>query len=115
MGKIEKLSPVKRQLFYALRDGMKRLLRDDCTDEEVAYMINKTNAESKGYYTKDSFVNYDEAGRMLGIGNRTTLKATLDRHGVKMQRINNQRVGFLRNEVEALITKKYENNKSRMD
>ena len=105
MGKIDELSPVKRQMFFVLRDGIKRLLSDDCTDEEVSHLIDKTNAESKGYFTRESFVNYDEAGKMLGIGNRTTLKATLDRHGVKMQRINNQRVGFLRSEVEALITK----------
>jgi hypothetical protein len=105
MGKIDELSPVKRQMFFVLRDGIKRLLSDDCTDEEVAHLIDKTNAESKGYFTRESFVNYDEAGKMLGIGNRTTLKATLDRHGVKMQRINNQRVGFLRSEVEALIGK----------
>ena len=76
---------------------------DDCSEEIVMQTLNKLNAESKGWFNRVSFVNYDEAGRILGIGNRTTLKATLDSHGVKMQRVNNQRVGFLRSEVEALI------------
>ena len=104
MARLKDLSPIKKQLFFSLRDGMKRLLSDDCTDEEVAYMIEKTNTESKGYFSRSSFVNYDEAGRILGIGNRTSLKALLDSHGIKMQRVNNQRVGFLRREVEQLVT-----------
>ena len=105
MARLKDLSPIKKQLFLSLRDGMKRLLSDDCTDEEVAYMIEKTNTQSKGYFNKESFVNYDEAMRILGIGNRVTFKAFLDKHGVKMQKVNNKPVGFYRTEVEAL--KKY--------
>lgn len=88
-----------------LQDAIDRIDRDECSEEAVAHMLEHTNAESKGYFSRQSFVNYDEAGKMLGIGNRTTLKATLDRHGVKMQRINNQKVGFLRSEVDGLINK----------
>ena len=103
MARLKDLSPIKKQLFYALRDGMKRLLSDDCTDEEVAYMIEKTNTESKGYFNRSRFVNYDEAMRILGIGNRDTLKTLLDKHGIKQHKINNTKVGFLRSDVEALI------------
>ena len=87
-----------------LQDAIERIDSDECSEEAVAHMLEHTNAESKGYFNRGSFVNYDEAGRMLGIGNRNTLKATLDRHGVKMQRVNNQRVGFLRSEVEGLVS-----------
>ena len=96
-------SPILMYARRVLQEAIDRIDRDECSEEEVAYLLGKTNAESKGYFTRESFVNYDEAGRILGIGNRNTLKATLDRHGVKMQRVNNQRVGFLRSEVEALI------------
>lgn len=89
-----------------LQDAIDRIDRDECSEEAVSHMLENTNAESKGYFSRQSFVNYDEAGRMLGIGNRTTLKATLDRHGVKMQRINNQKVGFLRSEIEALALRR---------
>lgn len=96
-------SPILMYARRVLQDAIDRIDRDECSEESVAHMLAHTNAESKGYFTKGSFVNYDEAGRILGIGNRTTLKATLDSHGVKMQRVNNQRVGFLRSEVEGLI------------
>lgn len=89
-----------------LQDAIDRIDRDECSEEAVAHMLESTNAENKGYFSRQSFVNYDEAGKMLGIGNRTTLKATLDRHGVKMQRINNQKVGFLRSEIEALALRR---------
>ena len=96
-------SPILMYARRVLQDAIERIDRDECSEEAVAHMLAHTNAESKGFFTRESFVNYDEAGRILGIGNRTTLKATLDSHGVKMQRVNNQRVGFLRSEVEGLI------------
>ena len=102
MESLSKLSPIKRQMFHVLLDGIKRLFRDDCSDDDVYNMLNRYNAESRGYFNEHSFVNYDEAMKILHIGNRVTLKAFLDRHNVKMRKINNQRVGFLRSEVEAL-------------
>lgn len=88
-----------------LQDAIDRIDRDECSEVAVAHMLEQTNAESKGYFSNESFVNYDEAMRIMGIGNRCTLKNTLDKYGVKMHKVNNQRVGFLRSEVEALITK----------
>ena len=97
-------SPILMYARKVLQDAIDRIDRDECSEEAVAHMLEQTNAESKGYFNRESFVNYDEAMRILGIGNRVTLKATLDRYGVKMQKVNNQRVGFLRSEVEALIS-----------
>jgi hypothetical protein len=99
-------SPILIYARKVLQDAIDRIDRDECNPEEVAHMIEQTNAESKGYFSRESFVNYDEAMRILGIRNRVTLKATLDRYGVKMQKVNNQRVGFLRSEVEAILNKK---------
>lgn len=95
-------------LIYArkvLQDAIDRIDRDECSEEAVSHMLESVNTESKGYYTNHSFVNYDEAMKILHIGNRCTLKALLDKHHVKMQKINNQRVGFRRSEVEALANR----------
>lgn len=105
MENISNLTPMKKQLFYVLKDGMKRLLSDDCTDEEVAHIVGKINAESRGYYNESSFVNYDEAMRILKVKSRETLKDLLDKHKIKQQKIKNTKVGFLRSEVEKLAAK----------
>lgn len=96
------MSPLLTYLRQVLQDAIDRIDRDECSETEVAYMIEKANAECKGYFNKESFVNYDEAMRILHIGNRVTLKSLLDKHGVKMQKVNNKPVGFYRSEVEAL-------------
>lgn len=96
------MSPLLQYAKKVLQDAIDRINRDECSEEAVSHMLESVNAESKGYYTKYSFVNYDEAMKILHIGNRCTLKTLLDRNKVKMQKINNQRVGFRRSEVEAL-------------
>lgn len=88
-----------------MQDAIDRIDNDECNEDVVASMLERTNAESKGYFQRESFVNYDEAMRLLSIGNRVTLKQYLDRNGVKMQKVNNMPVGFLKSEVEALAMK----------
>jgi len=95
-------SPIKAEALRFIEGIRQRILNDQCNEEELLYLMGKADAHSKGYFKKEDFVNYDEAMRILNIGNRVTLKEHLNRHGVKMQRVNNQRVGFLRSEVEAL-------------
>ena len=41
---------------------------DECNDEQIGYIFGRVNAENKGYFKEDSFVNYDEAMRILNIG-----------------------------------------------
>lgn len=99
-----------RQLLQGLLD---RVDDDSCSEEEIMYYMSKANAHSKGYFKREDFVNYDEAMRILGIGNRVTLKEYLDKNRVKMQKVNNQRVGFLRIEVEALAERAEKQTKRR--
>ena len=98
-------SPIIEEARRFLQGILERIERDECSEEELMYFMSKADAHSKGYFKREDFVNYDEAMRIMGIGNRVTLKEQLNKHGVKMQRINNQRVGFLRSEVEALANK----------
>ena len=68
-------------------------------------MIARFNAESKGFFDKKSFVNYDKAMRILGIKNRNEFKAVCDAHKFTQKTFNNQKVGFLRSEIENLSTR----------
>lgn len=98
-------SPIMQEARRFLQSIIDRIDNDQCSEEELLYLMGKVDAHSKGYFKKEDFVNYDEAMRILNIGNRVTLKEYLEANGVKMQRVNNQRVGFLRSEVEALANK----------
>lgn len=104
MGITKEKSPMMKAAIQYVKDILRRMENDECSDEQIGHALGHVNAENKGYFTEESFVNYDKAMRILHIGNRVTLKAFLDRHGVKMQKINNVRVGFLRSEIEALAT-----------
>lgn len=95
-------SPIIKEARKIVQGILDRIDNDDCNEEELMYFMGKANAHSKGYFKREDFVNYDGAMRILGIGNRVTVKDFLTKHGVKMQKVNNQRVGFLRSEVEAL-------------
>ena len=86
----------------ALEDALARLRRGDCDPNVIAHALEQINAESKGYYKDGDFANYDEAGRILGIKGRTTMKNYLDKKGVKEHRIGNVPVGYLKSKLYAL-------------
>jgi hypothetical protein len=89
----------------ALEDALARLRRGECNPEVIAHFLEQVNAESKGYFKEDDFANYDEARRILKIGGRTTMKEYLDRKGVKMRKIGNTPVGFLKSQLYAIASK----------
>lgn len=98
-------SPVIEEARRFVQSILDRIDRDECSEEELLHFIERTNAHTNGYYREEDFVNYDKAQKMLHIGDRTKMKAFLDRNRVKMHKFNNMPVGFLRSEVEALKTK----------
>ena len=97
-------SPLMKEAIKYVEDLLRRMKNDECNDEQIGYIFGRVNAENKGYFKEDSFVNYDEAMRILNIGDRNKLVAILSKHGVKMQKVGNTKVGFLRMEVEAVAT-----------
>lgn len=101
-GKVK--SPLMKEAIRYVEDILRRMKNDECNEEQIGYMMGRVNAENKGYFKEDSFVNYDEAMRMLNIGDRNKLVEILSKHGVKMQKVGNTKVGFLRTEVEAVAT-----------
>lgn len=100
----KKKSPLIIEAIKYLKDVLKRLENDECSEEQIGCILGRLNAENKGYFNDNSFVNYDEAMRILKIKTREKMLLTLRKHGVKMNTVNNQKVGFLRTEVEAVAT-----------
>lgn len=96
-------SPTIREARAIVQGFLDRIDSNQCSEEELLYFIERTNAHANGYYREDDFANYDKAQKILHMGDRTNMKAFLDRHRVKMHKINNKPVGFLRCEVEALV------------
>lgn len=93
-----------KEAIRFVKDILHRMENDECNDEQLGYVLGRVNAENKGYFKEDSFMNYDKAMRELNIGTRKELVKVLKRHGVKMQKIGNTKVGFLTTEVQAVAT-----------
>lgn len=95
-------SPVIKYATTVIKDVLDRLKNGECDEAEVAYMISRLNAESKGYHNANSYVNGDEAARIMHMADRNRCRALLATHGICQNKINNQKVGYLRSEVEDL-------------
>ena len=104
-------SPILQEIRRILADGIRRIDNDECNESYAYGMMSRFNAESKGFFDKKSFVNYDKAMRIVGIKQRTKFKETCDIYHVEQKTINNQKVGFLRTEIENMRDKIREENK----
>ena len=108
-------SPILQEIRRILADGIKRIDNDECDEAKAYGMMARFNAESKGFFDKKSFVNYDKAMRITGIKQRTKFKETCDIYHVEQKTINNQKVGFLRTEIEGLKDKLRDENKKKTE
>lgn len=75
---------------------------DECNEAQAYSMLGRFNAEQKGFYDENSFVNYDEAMRITGIKNRNKFSGLCKLNCIEQKKINNMSVGFLRSEIEDL-------------
>ena len=105
--------PFLKQIYTILDFGKQLIEEDKCSEDEACKMLSRFNAESKGFFDKKSFVNYDKAMRIVGIKQRTKFKETCDIYHVEQKTINNQKVGFLRTEIEDMRDKIREENKKK--
>ena len=108
-------SPILQEIRRILADGIKRIDNDECNEDYAYGMMSRFNAESKGFFDKKSFVNYDKAMRIVGIRQRTKFKEMCNEHHIEMNYVNNQPVGFLRTEIEGLRDKLREENKRKTE
>lgn len=95
-------SPILQELKRIFTDGIKRIDNNECDESQVYGMMSRFNAESKGFFDKNSFVNYDKAMRITGIKSRNNFKSVCEANNIEQRKINNQKVGFLRTEIEDL-------------
>ena len=107
--------PFLKQIYTILDFGKQLIEEDKCSEEEAYKMLSKFNAESKGFFDKHSFVNYDKAMRMTGIRQRNKFKEICNEHNIEMNYVNNQPVGFLRTEIEGLVIKLRDENKKKTE
>lgn len=106
--KIDKLPIPLRMAANALLNALENLIGNKCDNEEILRTMSDFNDYAQGRYGEEDLVNYDEACDILGYTrtNRIGLKRELDKNGIKQVVINNQRIGFPRHKVEALLHKK---------
>ena len=108
-------SPILQEIRRILADGIRRIDNDECDEAKAYGMMARFNAESKGFFDKNSFVNYDKAMRMTGIRQRNKLKEICNEHNIEMNYVNNQPVGFRRTEIEDLVIKLRDENKKKTE
>ena len=105
--RIKSLPLILRIAIDTLVGVIKKILNNECNEDEVADTIATLNANADGRYANEDLVNYDQAAKILGVSvtNRLRLKSLLDANGVKQVVMHNQKIGFKRSEVMALRTK----------
>ena len=107
--KIKSLPLVLRLAVDTLVGVIKKILNNECDEDEVADTMATFNANANSRYANEDLVNYDQAAKILGLSvtNRLRLKSLLDANGVKQVVMHNQKIGFKRSEIMALRTKLY--------
>ena len=105
--KIKSLPLVLRIAVDTLVGIIKKILNNECDEDEVTDTLATLNANADSRYSDEDLVNYDQAAKILGLSvtNRIRLKSLLDANGVKQVVMHNQRIGFKRSELMALRTK----------
>ena len=107
--KFKSLPLVLRLSVDALVGVIKKILNNECDEDEVTDTMATLNANADSRFADEDLVNYDQAANILGLSvtNRIRLKSLLDANGVKQVVMHNQKVGFKRSELMALRTKLY--------
>ena len=107
--KIKSLPLILRIAIDTLAGVIKKILNNECNEDEVSDVIATLKSNADGRYADEDLVNYDKAAKIIGVSvtNRLKLKSLLDAHGIKQVVMHNQKIGFKRSELMALRTKLY--------
>ena len=107
--KIKSLPLVFRLAVNMLIGLIKKILNNECDEDDVTDTLATLNANADRRYADEDLVNYDQAANILGVSvtNRIRLKSLLDANGIKQVVMHNQKIGFKRSELMALRTKLY--------
>lgn len=101
--KANKNSPTMKYVISLLKQVIRDIRNGTCSEEELVAALVKFNPETNGYIREDMFMNYDEAGKALGLGwNRNRLNDLCKLHGIVNHKFNNAHIGFKTKEIERL-------------
>ena len=105
--KIKSLPLVLRLAVDTLVGVIRKILNNECDEDEVTDTLATLNANADSRYADEDLVNYDQAAKILGVSvtNRIRLKSLLDANGVRQVVMHNHRIGVKRSDVMALRTK----------
>lgn len=101
----KKENPTLKMFRDMLMHYINKLDNGECNEDDINYIIEHTYASANGYYNDESFLNYDQAMKILGIKSRNAFKELMDLHGIKSHKINNMSVGFPKEKILALSVK----------
>lgn len=98
------LSATKKLALATLDFIKERIIKGDCSDDELNENLSRLNCEAnKDYINKNDYINADQAIKILGIGyNRNKLFELTKKYGIVNHTLNNQHIGFKRKEIERL-------------
>lgn len=95
----EGLSLVKRAAITMI-EALKNDIINKWTDDEITSAVAMFNPHLFGYVKEDDFVNYDEAMKILHMGNnRVRLLELCKMYGIENVRFNNMPIGFPKRDI----------------
>ena len=105
--KIEKLPTILKVAVKMLLECLDNIINGKCNEEDVVNTIGTLNQNAMGRYAPEDLMNYDEAGKCLGMGvcNRNKLKSTLDKAKIKQVCFKNLKIGFPSIKIRSLKDK----------
>lgn len=95
--------PMMNYVIKLLHQVIEDINNGTCDESQLTDALFKFNPELKGYFKEDDFVNYDEAGIILGLGwNRNKINSLCKTHNIKNVKISNKNIGFRKSDIERL-------------
>lgn len=75
---------------------------DECTDDEIDSIVAEIETKRRKYVRQDDYVNTDKAMKFLGVKSRGRFFSLMREHGIENRKMNNQPIGFRKEEIESL-------------
>lgn len=109
---IDKLPRISRFIARGLYRALRDIIDGECDERTMLDVAAAMENNAAGRYSDDDLMNYDEAGRALGLGttNRVKLKQILDANNIKQVKINNMCCGFEKAKIMELSKRIKEDN-----
>lgn len=100
----EGLSMIKRMACEFLDSLKAKVISPDCSEDEIMQAMTKYHPSvNKDYFNPNDYCNYDEAMKILHLGNnRAKLKQLCNEYGIECVSVKNRPLGFPKKDIERL-------------